>query len=245
MENTEFISVVMPCYNEGKCIYNNIFKTIDIMKEITSKFEIICVNDGSSDETLEQIKKASEEIDCVKSVSYDENKGKGHALKVGTMKASGDYIAFVDSDLELSPRFLADFLKRMKDNDADVVIGSKMHPESVIDYPFHRKVFSLCYYLLLKMLFRLKIKDTQTGLKLFKADVIKTVMPLIVVNKYAFDIEVLSIINRRGGKIIDAPIELFFSRANIMGRIRFIDIWNMLIDTFGIFYRLNIKKIYD
>ena len=89
------------------------------------------------------------------------------------------------------------------------------------------------------------MKDTQTGLKVFKADIIKEVMPKIIVKGYAFDIEVLAIINRKGYKIVDAPIELVFSRGNVRGRIRMKDIWKMFMDTCSIFYRVEVKKVYD
>lgn len=242
------ISVIMPCYNEGPNIYDNICKVIDIMKEMNcvfKSFEIICVNDGSLDNTYEEILRAEERFSEVKCVSYEKNVGKGCALQAGTAIAIGEYIAFVDSDLELSPTFLESFYEKMIRENADVVIGSKMHPESIVDYPWYRKFLSLGYFIILKTLFRLNIKDTQTGLKLFKAEVIKSVMPKIVIKSYAFDIEVLVLINQKKYKIIDAPIELVFSRGNVRGRIRIKDIWQMFIDTIGIFYQLSIKKIYD
>ena len=88
------------------------------------------------------------------------------------------------------------------------------------------------------------MRDTQTGLKLFKAEVIKPVMRQILVKRFAFDIEVLAIINARGYKIISAPIEVVFHRVSF-GRIGFSDIRNMFIDTLAIFYRLHILHYYD
>ena len=132
----------------------------------------------------------------------------------------------------------------MQRENADVVIGSKMHPESKVDYPAIRRVYSWGYYILLLLLFRLNVRDTQTGLKLFKAEVIKPVMRQILVKRFAFDIEVLAIINARGYKIISAPIEVVFHRVSF-GRIGFRDIRNMFIDTLAIFYRLHILHYYD
>lgn len=132
----------------------------------------------------------------------------------------------------------------MQRENADVVIGSKMHPESKVDYPAIRRVYSWGYYILLLLLFRLNVRDTQTGLKLFKAEVIKPVMRQILVKRFAFDIEVLAIINARGYKIISAPIEVVFHRASF-GRIGYQDIRNMFVDTLAIFYRLYILHYYD
>ena len=93
-------------------------------------------------------------------------------------------------------------------------LAASMHPESKVDYPAIRRVYSWGYYILLLILFRLNVRDTQTGLKLFKAEVIKPVMRQILVKRFAFDIEVLAIINARGYKITSAPIEVVFHRAS-------------------------------
>ena len=132
----------------------------------------------------------------------------------------------------------------MQRENADVVFGSKMHPESKVDYPAIRRVYSWGYYILLLILFRLNVRDTQTGLKLFKAEVLKPVMRQILVKRFAFDIEVLAIINARGYKITSAPIEVVCHRA-AFGRIGYQDIRNMFVDTLAIFYRLHILHYYD
>lgn len=238
------MSLVMPCFNEGKEIYKNIMNTVKIISQFVPHYEIICVNDGSSDNTLEELRRAENVDKHVKVATYEQNKGKGNALVLGTSLASGEYVAFIDSDLELSPKHLSNFLEIMKDSDADIVIGSKMHRDSQINYPLHRRIMSLTYFIILKILFRLNVKDTQTGLKLFKGTVVKEIMPLLLVKKFAYDIELLAVANYRGYKIVDAPITLEFSRGNHMGRIRLKDIFYMLKDTLAIFYRLKIIRYY-
>ena len=240
----EKLSVVMPCYNEGKHIYSNLLKTVKIVSKFSKNFEIICVNDGSKDNSKSEIEKACRKDKHIKIVSYTQNKGKGYALKQGTKKATGDLIAFADSDLELSPSFLEKYIDIMKKTGSDVVVGSKMHKDSEVNYPFKRKFLSFGYYLVLKVLFRLGIKDTQTGLKLFKAKAVKYVMPLLITNGYAFDIEMLAILNKSGYNIVDAPIKLEFNRDCSMGRIKMSDVSKMTSDTFKIFFRLLFRK-YD
>lgn len=238
------ISIVMPGYNEGEHIYQNLLLTSEVIGGIADTYEIIFVNDGSTDDTLQKAYDASEQDKHIKVYDYAKNHGKGNALKVGVEKASGDYIAFLDSDLELHPAQLLKFYNILQSKEADVVIGSKLHPESKTDYPLRRRIISTGYYIGLRVLFRLKVKDTQTGLKLFKADVIKPVMRLILVKKFAYDIEVLAIINKSGCRIVEAPIELSFSRGQKWGRIKLKDIMDVLTDTLAIFYRLNILKYY-
>lgn len=245
MKKQRLLSVIVPCYNEEENIYKNILKMSKIISGFYNNYEIICVNDGSKDNTKKELTKASKKDKKIKLISYDENKGKGHALKVGTEKAKGELIVFIDCDLELPPLYIKKYLTIMDNTDADVVIASKMHKDSVINYPTTRKILSFCYYLLLKLLFNLRVKDTQTGLKLFKKEAIKKVMEVTEIEGFSFDIEILSIINRLGYKIVDAPIKLNFTRQHAMGRIKLKDITKMFSDTIKIFCKLKIQKKYD
>lgn len=239
------VSIIMPGYNEGDKIYSNLLEADHVLCGMFENYEIIFVNDGSKDNTLEMALKAKGECSRINVIDIPVNNGKGTALRDGTAAARGKYIVFMDSDLDLPPSQLSRFFDILAQENADVVIGSKMHPESVSNYPSARKFTSVAYYLFLLILFKLKIHDTQTGLKLFKSHVIKPVMEIILVKRYAYDIEVLSIINRRGYIIAESPIVLDFSRGMKWGRIRFKDIWDVFIDTLAIYYRLNILHYYD
>ena len=224
------LSVLMPAYNEETIIYANALEAARQISPLADDYELLVIDDGSSDRTKAEIERAAAENPKIRCISYQPNQGKGGALREGTAHATGDYIAFCDADLDLAPEQLADFIDRMQRENADVVIGSKMHPESKVDYPAIRRVYSWGYYILL--------------LILFKAEVIKPVMRQILVKRFAFDIEVLAIINARGYKITSAPIEVVFHRASF-GRIGYQDIRNMFVDTLAIFYRLHILHYYD
>jgi len=207
-----YLSVVMPAYNEEKNITDNLLKASEIISNFVKNYEIIAVNDGSSDNTEAMIKKACEKDNKIYGISYSDNQGKGYAITTGVKKATGQYIAFLDSDLELNPSMLRYFLKALQANDADIAIGSKMHKKSKLDYPVSRKILSLGYYIILKVLFKLNIKDTQTGIKLFKGTVIKPICETLTTTGFAFDIEILATASKKGYKIIEMPIELKFLR---------------------------------
>ena len=198
------------------------------------------MNDGSKDSTGKLIAEAAEMDSHIVDTGYDVNQGKGHAITTGIAKASGKYIAFLDSDLELSPSLLKPFMKQMRDTGSDIVIGSKLHPESKLDYPPIRRVMSYSYYIILKMLFHLGIHDTQTGIKLFKAEVIKPIAENLSISGYAFDIEILVAAHRQGYSISEAPIVLNYSRDDAADgrRIKIKDIWKVFTDT------IEIKKRY-
>ncbi len=211
-QNNITLSVVMPAYNEGGHITENLIKTSEALSKFVKRYEIVAVNDGSSDNTEEGIIAAAEEDAHIKYISYMPNHGKGHAICEGVKEARGRYIAFLDSDLEMQPELLKDFLRRMKKYNADIVIGSKMHPETKIEYPLKRKIMSLGYYLILKLLFRLKLHDTQCGIKLFKSEVIKPIAEDLHTEGYAFDIEILAKASYKGYNIVEAPIVVVYSR---------------------------------
>lgn len=215
-ENTDgkknCLCVIMPAYNEGMHIKENLLKASSIISGFVHNYKIIVVNDGSSDNTLDEIIKASESDSKIAYISYKPNQGKGKAITNGVLYANADYIAFLDSDLELNPIMLKSFLKAMKDEKADIVIGSKLHKASRLEYPIIRRIMSIGYYFVLKIMFRLDIKDTQTGIKLFKAPVIKSLTENMITDGYAYDIEILAKANKAGCKIVEMPIELKFKR---------------------------------
>jgi glycosyltransferase involved in cell wall biosynthesis len=235
----------MPGYNEGETIFKNLIETEKILSQFVDNFEIVFVNDGSTDDTIEQVTAVMKKCNKIRLVDSFKNQGKGNALQKGVACSRGNYIAFLDSDLDLNPSQLEHYFEIMKEKDADVVIGSKFHPESSTNYPAIRKVISFCYYMMLMIMFRLNVRDTQTGIKLFKANVIKPVMEKILVKRYAYDIEVLAVLNRQHYKIVSAPINLVFKRQQNLGRIRINDLFVTFRDTLAIFYRLYILKYYD
>ena len=225
------LSIVIPAYNEGERIYENLLEMSKLLSSFVTDYEMIVVNDGSKDNTEVEIRRASETVKNIVPAGYQMNRGKGGAIKEGVKCATGDYIAFLDADMDLSPMHLKDFLAKMEETSATAVIGSKMHKDSKVNYPLPRKIMSLGYFLLLKMLFRLNIKDTQTGVKLFEADALKKVMRQVSTDGFAYDIEILALICASGGTIVEMPIELIFQRTNGWGRIRLSDVMEVAQDT--------------
>jgi len=237
------ISIIMPAYNEESHIYENILETRKVFEEGQDRFEIIVVDDGSKDNTYLNSKKAADEYPDVIVVKQPQNAGKGWALRKGFEKATGDYVVFLDSDLDLHPRQIHLLFDIMEKEKADIVIGSKRHPESKLNYPKDRKIISSGYFFLVKIMFGLPLRDTQTGLKLFKYKVLEDVFPRICVKRYAFDLEVLVVAHHKGYQIAESPIVLEHHWK--FGRIGFRAIWDTWMETLAVFYRLNILKYYD
>ncbi len=234
------VSVVIPAYNENAKILETIEECEKSLHGIDH--EIIIVDDGSLDGTYEKVQKYAAVHSNVKIVNYGCNRGKGYALRYGFKWTKGDIVAFIDADMNIHPRQILTFIKEMEKTDADVVVGSKRHHDSKINYPLNRKLFSEVYYRFVKTLFGIQVKDTQVGLKLYKRNVLKRICPVVLVKKYAFDIEILANAYRLGYRIVDAPVEI---NMNFTSHVNKKAIWNMFCDTCAIFYRMKIINYYD
>ncbi len=238
------VSVIIPAFNEEKTIISTINETRKVFKKISADYEIVVVDDGSGEETSLKVRNSINDFkNKVRLINYPTNEGKGFAIKYGFRYVSGDYVLFLDADLDLHPEQVEDFLRLIKSNEADLVIGSKMHKESVVEYPLTRRILSFGYYILIRILFNLPVKDTQTGLKLFKYEALEKSLEKTIVKKYAFDLELLVVLNKLKYIIVEAPIYLKPTRK--FGRIGLRDIYFIFLDTIAIFYRLHIKRYYD
>jgi glycosyltransferase involved in cell wall biosynthesis len=234
----------MPAYNESEYIESNLYDAVRTLSELGYDYEVIVVDDGSSDNTyLHAVKVLSRHPQKVRVVRYDVNRGKGNALICGTTYATGNYVVFLDSDMDLHPEQLPVLFAIMDEQKADVVIGSKRHPLSKVTYPLIRRLYSATYYGLVRVLFGLPLRDTQTGMKVFKIDVLRKVFPKVLVKRFAFDVEVLTLAHRSGYKVVDAPVTLAFQRR--YGRIKPQDVFCIFCDTLAIFYRMKILRYYD
>lgn len=239
-----FISLVVPAYKQQKTIVKDIKSLSKVLSSIVNKYEIIVVVDGFVDDTYK--KAYGVKSDKIKVIGYEINKGKGNAIKLGIEHASGDIIGFLDAGMELDPTEISIMLDIMKWKNADIVIGSKLHPDSVVNYPAIRKIMSWSYRMLIKFLFKFSVRDTQVGLKLFKKKVAKDVFPRIVVKAYAFDVEVLAVARLLGyKKIFEAPVKLKFKQGNISSSNFWKVVFWMIWDTFAVYYRMNFLKYYN
>lgn len=237
----EKLSVVVPAYNEGKNIYENLRKMDEMIGSFSNNYELIVVNDGSHDNTKEEIVRAATQSSHIIPAGYETNRGKGGAIREGVQCATGKYIAFLDADLDLSPMHLKSFMEKMSQSGAVAVIGSKLHKDSDVDYPLPRRIMSIGYYVILKVMFRLNIKDTQTGVKLFQAEMLKQVITHVTSNGFAYDIEILALITMFGGKIEEMPVQVIFQRGTGWGRIKFSDITKVIKETLDIY--TNVHKV--
>jgi glycosyltransferase involved in cell wall biosynthesis len=245
MKGLKLLSLIIPAFKQEKTILDDIKNLDKVLSSFSYNHEIIVVVDGFLDKTFEKVKTL--ESETIKVTGYKENHGKGYAVKYGVIKARGDVIGFIDAGMDLDPSEISVALDLMDWNKADIIVGSKLHPDSKVNYPLSRKILSWGYRKLTHLLFGFNVKDTQVGFKFFKRKVAKDVFSRIIIKRFAFDVEILTVAYKLGyTKIYESPIKLNFSGVSSITSSSFWSvIFSMLWDTAAVFYRLKILHFYD
>ena len=226
----------MPAYNEAECIVKSIAAVRNRFEEISDDWEIIVVDDGSTDGTREIAHQLANER--IKVVGYESNRGKGRAIKEGFRYVTGQFSFLSDSDSEVRAEQLGEYVRALEAS--DIAIGSKRHPRSVVKTPIIRRFLSLGFNVLERILTGVRASDTQAGLKAARSSALYVIFPLLSVKKYAFDAELLAVASLLNLKIRELPIQVelqaLFGPRNV---------FRMLIDLLGIAYRLRVRRWYQ
>ena len=228
------VSIVMPAYNLGETIAANIDRTVSAMSAM-AQTEIVVVDDGSTDGTGAAAAEAAAGHHAVTVVSYSTNRGKGAALKAGFEASTGSEVVFLDGDLDLPPEQVPMFMDHFRASGADALVGAKQTSMEPGSYPLLRRVLSKLFSGTIRMLFRLPVKETQTGLKVFHREPLEAVMPALRVMRYAYDLELIVSLHRRGYRIEQAPVEL--AEGASAGGVSVGTLWEMGRDTLRIWLR--------
>ena len=234
-------TLVVPFYNPGSRFGGHIKDVIRVLDSTGISYEVLAVSDGSTDNSEEQL--ASILSDYLTLVRLDKNSGKGAALRAGLARGRGKYLGFIDGDGDLAADVLLVLIDIMEREQPDIIFGSKRHPASDVVYPPLRRLYSWSYQQLNRLLFRLPIRDTQTGVKVVRRDVLAAVLPRMVEKRFAFDLELFVVARQQGFRhFVEMPVHIgqrFGSTVSLRS------VRNMLVDTLAIFYRLKILHFYE
>jgi glycosyltransferase involved in cell wall biosynthesis len=234
MSTLPLLSVVMPLFNEGPRINASVEQTMAALRML-GPFELILVDDGSSDNSGEQIARLAEKFSGEVVSLHLSHAGKGEALRRGTQAAQGEFVVFIDADLDLPPEQILFFVAIQRVKKADAVIGSKMHPDSTVDYPLIRRVYSIGYFWLVKALFGLPVRDTQTGLKLVRRELLLRALEKTESRGFTLDLELLVRLVQLGAVMVEAPVVVQHSFK--FGGIGLPVVWQIFRDTWVVWRR--------
>ncbi len=242
-----YLSVIVPAFNEEKIISENINKYNNYLKTQNYFYEIIIVNDGSYDNTQEIIKKICEQNQNIKAINLDKNYGKGYAVKQGMAQAQGNYHLFLDADNSTSIDHIEKALSLIQKNE-DIIIGSRNPRDTkrtklIIRQPLWKILLGKAGNLLIRILFKIKIHDTQCGFKIFSKKVSNKIFPKLKLNRWLFDLETLVLAKKYNYKINIIPVRWVNSEDSRVGiKDYFISFWELFKIKYNlVFNRYKIK----
>ncbi|MBT4824364.1 glycosyltransferase family 2 protein [Candidatus Woesearchaeota archaeon] len=232
------ISVIIPAYNEEKRIEPTLKKVINYLDNNFDKYEIIVVDDCSTDNTYKIVSRYKK--NNVKILRNEINKGKGYSVKRGILNVKYSLVLFSDSDLATPIEELEKFINYIKTY--DIIIASRNLKESdiKIKQPMYRQLMGKTFPLLVNLIALRGFKDTQCGFKLFKTDVAKKIVSLQTFERFSFDVEILFIAKKLRYKIKEAPVIWIDKEGSKVNPIK--DSIKMLIDLFKIRYNNLLDK---
>lgn len=210
MTELPYLSIIVPAHNEERRLPQTLEQIADFLRRQSYPGEIVVVENGSSDRTLEIAREYARRMPQVR-VIHSEQRGKGLAVKMGMLAARGRYRFFADADLSMPVaevnRFIPPALPEI-----EVAIGSREAPGAVrYDEPPYRHITGRVFNTIVRLLALPGLEDTQCGFKCFRGDIADEVFPLQTITGWSFDVEVLFIARRRGYRIVEVGIPWYFN----------------------------------
>lgn len=230
------ISLIVPAFRQEKTILNDVRAKLRVLQKTGLQYELLVIVDGKEDKTQQKLLAAH--LPNVTCLQYQHNRGKAYAIRFGMRLARYQYVMFMDAGKEIDPHGITMLLEHMRWYDADIIVGSKRHPVSQVQYSPVRKVLSIGYYWLVRLLFAVKVTDTQAGIKVFRRAVVRKIMPELIENGFVGDLEMLLIAKRYGyTRIFEAPIKLNYQLESVTSAATVRAVWQILVDTGRLFFR--------
>ncbi len=216
------LSVVIPAYNEVERLGDSLERIIAWLRDQPWRWEIVVVDDGSSDATAELARNVLQDVQMPTQVLVNEqNRGKGYSVRRGMMQSNGRLALFSDADLSTPIEHAAD-LRAAIEGGADIAIGSRQTVGSDIEVhqPFLRETAGRMFSAVQRAILGTGIRDTQCGFKMFTREAVETVFPHQKLERWAFDAELVFIAQRLGLTVVEVPVRWRNSPATKVNAIR-------------------------
>ncbi len=214
------LSIVIPCFNEQGRLAGSLERLRRYMATAPSSYELVLVDDGSTDGTLDVMRREGRRHPDVRVVRLPSNRGKGRAVAEGVRLTTGDLVLVTDADLS-TPMAELPGLQRALAAGADVACGSRAAPGArEIDQPVHRRVMGRAFNLLVQVALLPGITDTQCGFKLLGGAVARELFADLRIDGFAFDVEVIWRARLAGYRVQEVPVRWHNSDATRVSPVR-------------------------
>lgn len=225
-----YLSLILPLYNEGATLEQSLKTTYQSLQKIKKPWEVILVEDKSTDKTLETIQRLLPGLKNTKLISHTKNQGRGKTVSDGIKAAKGTYCGFLDIDLEVSSDYIPLFIRELEKG-FDIVVGKRFYEKNL--KAVTRVLTSIGYKIIVHSLLNLPIDDTEAGYKFFKREKILLVLSKIQDKGWFWDTEICARAYWASLKLSQIPV-LFIRRPEKKSTVRLIP------DTFS-----YLKSIYN
>jgi dolichyl-phosphate beta-glucosyltransferase len=205
-----YLSVVIPAFNEERGLESSLNQVVSFLRNRDCRFEVILVDDGSTDRTPE-IAEAStfeSESSCLRVLTNSRNRGKGYSVRKGMLEVRGSFALLCDSDLSTPIEEVVKLEEAVSEQDFDIVLGSRdiAGSEVLERQSWFRENSGKLFNRFVRILTPLPFKDTQCGFKLFKMKTCRAIFEKQKIRRYAFDVEILYIARKWDLKMLEVPI---------------------------------------
>ena len=209
-----YLSIVIPAYNEEKRIGKTLKRILKFIATKSFTAEILVVDDGSVDGTVDVVNSFSNEKIPLKVIGYEKNRGKGYAIKTGMLAAGGEYALFTDADMSTPVEMLERFEPHMKDG-VEVIIGTRKTAGAYVGkhQPFYRENMGKVFTWLSNRLLGLDTSDFTCGFKCFHRRTIEPVFGSQRISGWGYDTEIIFIARRKGFRIQEVPVSWYNDEA--------------------------------
>lgn len=189
------LSVLIPVYNENKRLPATIKRVVEFFRETEPEYEVILVNDGSTDDTLKICLEYAKSDPRIKVLSYEVNRGKGYAVWTGLKAAQGELLLFIDADLATPLKEYLKLKNILSSEKLDLAVGSRVKDESdiIIRHPIYRRYAGRIFNLFVRIIVLPGVKDSQCGFKLYTKSAYKAIASRQIIHGFSFDVEHLYI----------------------------------------------------
>ena len=233
-----FLSIVVPAYNEEQRLAASLGKIAAYLDATGIDAEILVVDDGSKDKTAEMAAKALEGRRG-RVIRNGENRGKGYSVRNGVLEARGRFVLLTDADLSTPIDDQAKLAAVIRDRDLDVVIGSRALPQSDVQVRqgWLRQTMGRSFNTIIRAVTGLPFRDTQCGFKLMDRERVKPLFEKMVVNRFAFDVELLFLCARFSLSVAEVPVTWRNAEGSKVSL--FVDPLNMILDVLRVRWRFR------